>query len=267
MTHPLVIGLCIGAATWDAWRWYATRLSAEPEQGLALALTLGVFALLAMPRWLARRPAGHVPLLPVAALLALYSVLVVVAPSIFQAAVAVIAVLYVAYRAVFDRTPPLAFYGLVALSLPVLPSLQFVLGYPMRLVSAWLTVGLLELHGLGISRQGTFVVINGETVQFDAPCSGVSSLWALVLVALFISLVRNVSTAGTVAMVALAGFVAIGANVIRVASLLYAEANGWTETTPALHEGIGLVAFGFAALAICAAAQRFETFEVRPCAA
>ena len=48
---------------------------------------------------------------------------------------------------VLKERPPLAFWGLVALSLPVLPSLQFVLGYPMRIVSATLTVGLLQPAG------------------------------------------------------------------------------------------------------------------------
>src|SRR5262249_56914005 len=80
--------------------------------------------------------------------------------------------------------PPVAFWGLVALALPVLPSLQFTLGYPMRVVSATLSVGLLQAHGLMVARQGTFLVWRGELIQFDAPCSGVNMLWAGLLLTL-----------------------------------------------------------------------------------
>src|ERR1700738_5023470 len=67
---------------------------------------------------------------------------------------------------------------ITALALPVLPSLQFTLGYPMRIISAALAVPLLRAHGLDVARQGTFLLWRDEMIQFDAPCSGVNMLWA-----------------------------------------------------------------------------------------
>jgi hypothetical protein len=88
------------------------------------------------------------------------------------------------------RERPVAFWGLIALALPVLPSLQFTLGYPMRVISATLAVGLLQAQGLMVARQGTFLLWRDEMVQFDAPCSGVSMLWASLLLTLMGCVVR-----------------------------------------------------------------------------
>ena len=83
------------------------------------------------------------------------------------AAIAMTTLLALLFRVTTGTRPPLAFYGLVALSLPVLPSLQFVLGYPLRIVSAALTVALLKLQGLTVAREGTHLLFAGEAIQFD----------------------------------------------------------------------------------------------------
>src|SRR5262245_56142317 len=90
------------------------------------------------------------PLFPFAFLLAAFAASYAVLPPIARAAIAIAATLYCAHVAAFKERPPVAFWGLMALALPVVPSLQFMLGYPMRLVSAALTVALLQAHGLSV---------------------------------------------------------------------------------------------------------------------
>lgn len=262
----LAVFAVVVGATWDSWRWYAARLMASPEEGAALLLTLVFFAALAAPRFAKRQPLHSVPLAPLTGLLCLYAAAVLVAPPIFAAAIAVTAALLTLYLAVFGQRPPVAFLGLVALALPVLPSLQFVLGYPMRLVSATLTVALLDLQGLPIERAGTYVVVRGEMVQFDAPCSGVSMLWALMLLTLMISVLNRfgigklaMAVCGTIA-------IAIACNVLRVSSLLYAEFGNWAPPGGFVHEGIGLVAFAGSAAGVIAALNRLNAQERTPCA-
>src|SRR5215467_13395370 len=146
--HPYLVTALILTATWDAWRWYVLRVWDSPEEAASLALTVAFLGTLGI----ARRPseAMPLPLVPVALLLAAFAASYALLPPIARAAIAITATLYCCHLAAFKERPPVAFWGLVALALPVVPSLQFMLGYPMRLVSAALTVGLLQAHGLAV---------------------------------------------------------------------------------------------------------------------
>jgi exosortase len=246
--HPLALAVVTAAATWHSGAWIVHRLYASPEEGLSLLCTVALLSGLTLPRL---RGGGGVPAVPVtfvAVLLAAHAALTVAdAPLIFRACMAVTALLFIAYRAAFETRPPLAFWVLVALSMPVLPSLQFVLGYPMRLVSAGLTVGLLNLQGVPAGRDGTYVTIGGETVQFDAPCSGVAMLWTLTLVTLMVALVDRFSPLQLCVALAMTAAIAVVCNVLRVSSLLFADATLAGDSLSWVHEAIGLTAFAISA--------------------
>jgi exosortase/archaeosortase family protein len=246
--RPITVVLLVVAATWDAWLWYLARIAAAPEEAAALMITIAALTAIGLSR---RTPVAPppMPLALIAGLLALYAASYALLPPIVRAAIAISATLLCLHVAVLKLRPPLAFWGLVALSLPVLPSLQFVLAYPMRIVSAALTVSLLWLQGFAIERQGTFLVWRGEMVQFDAPCSGVSMLWAgLLLTLLGCVLLRLTTTRMLIALTA-ALALAIAGNALRAASLFYVE-TGLVADTPAWwHDGIGLAAFALSSAA------------------
>jgi exosortase/archaeosortase family protein len=248
--HPLLVSILVVLATWDAWRWYLGRVSAAPEEAAALALTalfLGVVG--ATRRSRPAMPPAWVPLLPVAALLAVYAATHGVLPPIVRAAAAIAVAFFCLYVALCGERPPVAFWGLVALALPVLPSLQFTLGYPLRVVSAALTVGLLQAHGLVVERQGTFLAWRGELVQFDAPCSGVNMLWAGLLLTLMGCVLLRLGALRTMLAAGLSVVLAIACNVLRASSLFYVEA-GLVPQAPAWwHDGIGIAAFALSAIA------------------
>jgi exosortase/archaeosortase family protein len=127
--------------------------------------------------------------------------------------------------------------------MPLLPSLQHTLGYPMRVVSAALTVVLLNLNGLAVARQGTFLVWRDETVQFDAPCSGINMLWAGLLLTLMGCVLFCLRLVKTMIAVALSILLVIAANVLRASSLFYVEAGMLPQAPAWWHEGIGIAAF------------------------
>jgi exosortase/archaeosortase family protein len=247
MKHPLAILAITIAATWDAWVWYCRRVAAAPEEAAALALLVGLPAALAIPRLARRRPDIDVPLLPMALLLAAYAAGQSFVPPIIRSAIAVAAVLLPLYVAAFRERPPAAFWGLAMLAMPVLPSLQFTLGYPMRVISASLTSALLAMQGLDVSRQGTFLVWRGEIVQFDAPCSGVNMLWAGLLLTLVACLLFRLCVVRVAAAVMLSVAITLAANVLRAASLFYVEAGLIEQAPPWWHEGVGVVAFAMSA--------------------
>jgi len=210
-------------------------------------------------------PPPRLPLVTIAILLAVYAASYAVLPPIGRAAIAIAATLYCCHLAAFRERPPVAFWGLAALALPVVPSLQFMLGYPMRIVSAALSVGLLQLHGLTVERQGTFLVWRGEMIQFDAPCSGVNMLWAGLLLTLMGCVLFRFGTLKVTVAVALSLVLAIACNVLRAASLFYVEA-GLVPQAPAWwHEGIGIAAFMLSVMATLWLLTRLRGREATAC--
>jgi exosortase/archaeosortase family protein len=263
--HPLLATALVMAATWDAWRWYVSRVAAAPEEAAALALTivfLGVIGIARMSRTASSRP---LPLVTVAVVLAVYAASHALLPPIARAAIAVAATLFCLYHAAFSERPPVAFWGLVALALPVL-SLQFVLGYPMRLVSAALSVGLLQVHGLAVERQGTFLSWRDELIQFDAPCSGVNMLWAGLLLTLMGCVLFRFNVIKVMIAVALSLVLAIACNVLRATSLFYVEAGLLPHAQAWWHEGVGIAAFTMSAIATLWLLTRLRGREAVPCA-
>ena len=247
--HPLLTAVVVILATWDAWRWYFVRVSAAPEEALALVLTVVLLGLLAITRQPASAPPRSLPLLTIAFLLAVYAASGAFLPAIARAGIAAVATLFCFYFAALRERPPLALCGLTALALPVLPSLQFTLGYPMRIISAALAVPLLRAHGLDVARQGTFLLWRDEMIQFDAPCSGVNMLWAGLLLTLVGCVLLRLHPLKVIAAIALSLLLAIACNVLRASSLFYIEAHLVPQAPAWWHEGIGIAAFAVTAAA------------------
>jgi exosortase/archaeosortase family protein len=264
LMHPYLVTALVMAATWDAWRWYVQRAWESPEEAASLALTVAFLGALGVSR--RSKEAMRLPLIPIALLLAAFAASYGMLPPIARAAIAIAATLFCGHLAAFKERPPVAFWGLVALALPVVPSLQFVLGYPMRLVSAALSVGLLQAHGLTVERQGTFLVWRDELTQFDAPCSGVNMLWAGLLLTLMGCVLFRFSILKVMIAVALSLVLAIACNVLRATSLFYVEAGLLPHIQAWWHEGIGIAAFTMSAVATLWLLTRLRGREAVPCA-
>jgi len=245
MIQNVLVAALVVAATWDAWHWYVQRVWESPEESASLVLTVVFLGALGVAR--RRNEAMPLPLVPIAFLLAAFAASHAFLPPIARTAVAVATTLYCCHLAAFKERPPVAFWGLVALALPVVPSLQFMLGYPMRLVSAALTVGLLQAHGLSVARQGTFLLWRDELIQFDAPCSGVNMLWAGLLLTLMGCVLFRFGVIKVMIAVALSLVLAIACNVLRATSLFYVEAGLLPHAQAWWHEGIGIAAFTLSA--------------------
>jgi exosortase/archaeosortase family protein len=256
MMPPVLVAALVMAATWDAWRWYLGRVATAPVDAATLVLIvafLGGLGVLRRSQAPEPRPA---PLFLVAAVLAAYAAGYLVLPPIARAAVAIAVTLFCLHCAAFRTRPPVAFWGLVALALPVVPSLQFTLGYPLRVVSAALAVGLLQMHGIGVTRQGTFLLWRDEMVQFDAPCSGVNMLWAGLLLTLAVCVMFRLGPLKVALAVVLSLALTVAANVLRASSLFYLE-TGFIAHSPAWwHDGVGVAVFVVASAVILWAVSR-----------
>ncbi|HEX9964643.1 MAG TPA: exosortase/archaeosortase family protein [Allosphingosinicella sp.] len=241
--------ILLPALFWDAWRLLAGRFG-DGLSALPLAL-VGLAVALPAIRRIATGEAEPVPLVPLSAALALYVAASLWGPALAAVGIAVVTTALLCRRVAGVRLPWAPLAGLALLALPVLPSLDFYLAYPMRLAGAGLAAALLRLNGLAVGVEGVALSWNGSLLLFDAACSGIRMLWASLFLVSGIALAAGFGPWRYARAAALAVVLAIGANAVRAASLFYVE-NGFVERLqgPAGHEAVGLLSFLMLAIAL-----------------
>ena len=137
--------------------------------------------------------------------------------------------------------------GLSLLSLPLLASLQFYAGYPLRLVTAEASRRLLAA-GFTVERSGTSLLVDGQLVIVDAPCSGVQMLWLGYFTACVVALLAARRDASFLARLPVVSMLVLLGNVLRNAMLVALEASG-AHPPGWLHEAVGLAVLA----AVCGA--------------
>ena len=138
--------------------------------------------------------------------------------------------------------------GLVVLALPWLATLQFYLGWPLRVLTAQLSAWALQLAGFAAARSGASMQVNGQLVIVDAPCSGVQMAWLAYFTACICAAAVAARDRTFVRRVPLIGAVVLAGNVVRNSILVALESRP-LGLAPAWHEAIGLVVLA----AVCAA--------------
>ncbi|MDH5432732.1 MAG: exosortase/archaeosortase family protein [Gammaproteobacteria bacterium] len=261
LAYILLTTLC---GFWYAWQWYFNRVNASLEEAIGLFFILIFVAVIAIKQVYKTQRIYRFSLWPVVSLLLIYALtFLLVFPDIIRSALAFLTLFLVIYWLAFGKQPPIAFWGLVLISLPVVPSMQFYLGYPARYISASLTVPLLQLNGLSVSQSGTNLIWENQLLQFDAPCSGVTMLWAGLLLTFFISLVYRFNITRTALAVLIACFLILVGNVLRAGSLFYLETGLITVEYSWFHEAIGVVTFIMVALMLMWLLEKIQQRSIK----
>ncbi len=243
------------AALWPHWRWAAARVadgSDDPLGLAALAVLLLAVARMApqlqyapRPGWLAAALAGT--LLATAAAFA--------APPLFGALLAALA-LAAGLRAFMPAGAallPLA--GLAVLALPVVSSLQFYAGFPLRVLTAEASTQLLQLLGLAAQRSGTAMLVEGRLIIVDAPCSGVQMVWMAYFCACAVAALGRIGDAAWLRRLPWVGVLVLCGNVLRNSVLVALEAQ--RDAVPeALHQGVGVVVLALVCAAVVLVMRR-----------
>jgi exosortase/archaeosortase family protein len=232
------------AAFWPVGRWYCIRMldsSDEPWGVVALATAL-VFLLFHKRRHTITAKNLVAPTL----FIAVYAVGYGFIPPIFRAGLAVIALTFTLSSFCFGRRLHLGLLGLLLLSLPVISSLQFYLGYPLRLLVGRLAAPLLEMNGLDVHSAGTCLTWNGSLISIDAPCSGIKMLWVGMFVCFTLICFYDMNFKQTFLTALFSFLVLIIGNVFRTAALFYVE-SGILHLPAWTHAGIGVISFMVAA--------------------
>jgi exosortase/archaeosortase family protein len=234
------------AALWPHWIYVARRMvdgSDEPWGALALAT---VVVLLAAERRLAEPTRAALVASAVLAVLAAIASLAL--PDLAAAAIAMLALGAYLVHALRDR-PATPLIALLVLSLPIIASLQFYLGFPLRVLAAHASALLLSIGGLDAQAAGASIVADGRLVLVDAPCAGIGMLWVGSYVAALFSYLNHAGLLRATVNGAVAGALVLAANIARNALLFFPEA-GLVDWPTWSHEAIGLSAFGAAVVPI-----------------
>jgi exosortase/archaeosortase family protein len=235
------------AALWPHLAWMAQRLTDGSDEpwgilalGTVLVLVLRDRAQFAAPSPRALVASGTLAVLSAAALGWL--------PALLAAALAMLA-LAVFLSAALPRRPAAPMVTLLLLALPLIASLQFYLGFPLRVATAHAAAPLLALLGIEATPAGAALVFRGSTVLIDAPCAGIGMLWVGSYTAALLSYLNGASARRTVSNGLGAAAIVFAANVLRNVALFFVEA-GLIAAPPAAHDAVGLAAFALAVVPI-----------------
>lgn len=245
-----LVGLVV--AGWPVLRWYALRLRDGSDEPLGLvALAVACFFLRGrdwrakLPRWLG---------LGLMSGILAYVVVYPWMPALARALVFVILI----GVAVAPKISAFAWTVLLSLSLPLVSTLQFYFGYPLRLPTTQLAAMLLRCGGIAANADGTTLLWAGERVIIDAPCSGIQMAWTGAFFAAAIACWQRFPLQETLRLFRWTGVIVFVVNVVRTAALFLMGSGIWHLPSYA-HEGIGLLLFVTAIVLIVSLACRFQT--------
>jgi exosortase len=226
---------------WPVWRWYWQRVTDGSDEPWGL-LALGSALLCACRDRGGSEGPDRTGLRVSLVFMMAYLLALGAAPALLRAVLGVSALAFTLAALGGARAPRLSLWGLLLLSLPLLSSLQFYLGYPLRLATAFAATGVLRMLGLAVEQQGTTMTWFDQTVLIDGPCSGIQMLWVgLFLCALFAELLRTPAKRFLMQAMASLGIVLAG-NTLR-ATLLFFKETRLVELPDWTHEGVGLLTF------------------------
>jgi exosortase/archaeosortase family protein len=236
-------------ALWPHGVWAVRRMTDGSDDPLGLA------ALAALLLWLTREHAslrptprlawlGAAAALTIAATAALFT-----APPLPAALLAALAVCAHVCAWLPERAPRVALAALALLTVPLVATLQFYVGYPLRVVTAQVSAWLLQAVAVDAERSGASMTVNGQLVIVDAPCSGVQMAWMAYFAACAAAAFtprRNAALAlardaALLRRLPLVGLTVLGFNALRNTVLVALEARP-QGLAPWAHEAIGLVA-------------------------
>lgn len=252
---PAWLWLLLPALTlWPVWQWSLRRMSDgsdDPYGVVALAMLL-------LCLWRERQHFCSTPR-PIWLLVSLlFSGLAIVGsewlPALARGVIAVLAVIGAALALRRPGQPALAWLGLGLLALPILSSLQFFAGYPLRVVTAEASVWLLCGLGLVVVREGSTLDVGGQLVMVDAPCSGIHMAWVAYFCAFASAAWLRLGDGHLLRRLPLLGVLVLVGNSLRNTLLVLQETgqSGWPGW---MHEATGLVVF----VAVCALVLRLIT--------
>jgi len=243
-------------ALWPVGLWAARRMSDGSDEPLGLVALALLVAAAATGR-LACQASARLPWLAAALIATVLSTAFIGVLPWLALAVLAASALACAWAAFRSRGAALLpVLGLLWLALPVVASLQFYIGYPLRLLTAQCSAWLLQLAGLAALPSGASLLLDGRLVIVDAPCSGVQLAWLGYCAACAVALWNGLGDARFLRRLPWVGATVLLGNIVRN-TLLVAHEAGALPLPAWGHEAVGLATLGV----VCAVVLRLMRLE------
>jgi Transmembrane exosortase (Exosortase_EpsH) len=237
MCWPLLVAL----AAWPSVVWTGRRLIDSAGDRLGIVALCALMLALWHARLRFDRP-PRVALLCIAATLVFATNLAPDAlPDALRALIAACAVT-TALASVADRDETIAPYaGMLLLALPLMASIDFHAGYPLRLLTAESSRWLLSLADWEVARVGSTVTVDGHFVQAAATSSGAHLAWVGAFIACVVAWMLRVPSVALVMRLPLIAVATLVVNIARNTLLIAADASQ-VQMTDAMLAAIDLSA-------------------------
>lgn len=248
------------AGFWSVWQWIAARFATSVDAGWEILPLLSILLF----SWFApqRRHSdiSSAGFITAAIFLIAYAVSFTFAPPMIRGVFAIISVTFILSSWRFGVFFHFGIFVLFLLSLPLTDSLNFFLGYPMRVVVSEVVEFLLSLQGLDVYREGVCLHFGEKLIWIDAPCSGIKMLWFGTFLATFLSCFFKLGTFRLVVVLALTFTAIMFGNILRASALFYIE-SGLIDSPEWMHSAVGVIAFAFTSLAIVFIVKKVSALE------
>ena len=254
----LIVGLQV-IAFWDVWRWYFSRAVYSWDQpwGVLALIAAIVFLLASRKPWPQPDRSLLIPML----LAVFYAASFLYFGPLARATVAFTALAISTSSLRFGKSFHAGLFGLLYLSLPTLPTLEFFGGYPLRVVVAEITAPILRMSGFAVIPEGTCLNWAGKLIWIDAPCSGIKMLWVGLFLTFLVLCLYELPLLKTFLLLPLVGVVIFATNVFRAVALFYIEA-GVLNAPSWGHEYAGVIAFVLEAVGIIGIVMQLRRRDV-----
>ncbi len=263
MTIPGLLALCF-CVFWPVTIWYVERLLDKSDEPLGI-ISLIAFVAIVLSRSgkeslaSTRAVSRTIPLSSIVCVLA-YIITWPFAPKLLSAIFAVLAIgCIINGGGKFKMN--LGSWLLLLFSLPIVSSLNFYSGYPLRLVVGKLAAPLISMVGFPTIADGTTLMWGEHLVQIDAPCSGIKMLWFSLFIGAVLTSILELNFFRAVIVLSASVLAALLGNILRITSLFFVEA-GIVHVDPSLdqfvHQAVGAVAFAISAGVTVLVATRFS---------
>ena len=229
----------LALALWPTWWWMGQRMIDGSDDPLGM-LALSALGLLLYQHRARLRAAPRLGLQVIAlAGAVLTTALHTQLPDLLVALVGLLSLAagLLAFLPAQVATAPVL--GLSVLSLPLLASLQFYAGFPLRVVTAEVSAWLLSLAHT-VERSGSSLVVDGQLIIVDAPCSGVQMAWLAYFTACTVALVVGRNNRSFLLRLSVVSVLVLFGNVVRNTVLVAFQASA-THLPAWGHEAVGLV--------------------------
>lgn len=221
---PLELILLL-VAFWHSLYWFITRTADNSDEpwGLISLATVFILVILSWNRKSSFFNAGK--LVPVCVVLvSLYCVCFAMVPPLVRCLIAVCAAGVVLWtRCIPGRRNALALFGFLILSSPVLASLQFFVGFPLRLLITNITAAIMQFSGTAVAVAGTSFEHQNQLILVDSPCSGINMLWAGLYFCFVICWTKQLSALRSVLLLCFSVIGVLFTNVARATIMVYIE--------------------------------------------